>query len=30
MLFAGKGIKIEDIILSKINQTQRDNYHIFP
>lgn len=30
MLFSGKGIEIEDIISSKINQTQRDNNHTFP
>lgn len=30
MLFSGKGIEMEDIISSKINQTQRDNNHTFP
>lgn len=28
-LFAGKGVEMEDILLSKTNQTQTDNYHIF-
>jgi hypothetical protein len=29
MLFAGKWMKPEIIMLSKINQTQKDKYHVF-
>jgi hypothetical protein len=27
--FAGKGIEVEIIMLSKISQTQKDKYHMF-
>ena len=27
--FAGKGMELENIILSEVTQTQKDNYHMY-